>query len=329
MTSHGRLAGVIPPLCTPLTPDGRVDETSLDRLVDHLIEGGVHGLFVLGTTGEVSGLTDAQRELVVAATVARAAGRLPVLAGAIDTGTDRVVDQARRAAAAGADAVVVTAPFYAATHPEEIRRHFAEVAARVDVPVVAYDIPSKVGTKLSPDTVIELATEGAIVAVKDSSGSDVSLRALLSRRSARGLDLSIFTGSELTVDYAIGLGCDGVVPGLGNVDPAGYRLLFDLARAGKVEQARAEQDRLFELFRITTVADRAQRSATSAALGAFKAALVDLGVIAGATLARPGVPLDEAERAEVCALIAEFGPRIGAIVGVGTIGSGSEEPAGQ
>ncbi|TDE94908.1 dihydrodipicolinate synthase family protein [Occultella glacieicola] len=320
MTSHGRLAGVIPPLCTPLAPDGEVDESSLDRLVDHLVDGGVHGLFVLGTTGEVSALSDAQRERVVAVAVARAAGRLPVLVGAIDTGTARVVDQARRAAAAGASAVVVTAPFYAGTHPTEIHRHFTDVAARVDVPVVAYDIPSRVGTKLRPETVIDLAADGAIVAVKDSSGSDVSLRALLSRRSRRGVDLSVFTGSELTVDYAIGLGCDGVVPGLGNVDPAGYRRLFDLARAGRTEDARAEQDRLFELFRITAAASTAGRSGTSAALGAFKAALVTLGVITGANLARPGIPLDEGEIEAVRGIVAEFGPRIGEKVGVGSTG---------
>ncbi|ACQ79693.1 dihydrodipicolinate synthetase [Beutenbergia cavernae DSM 12333] len=288
------LHGVIPPMCTPLTAEGdAVDDASLRRLVDHLVDGGVHGLFVLGTTGEVTGLTDAQREQVLRVAVEHAAGRAPVLAGAIDTSTARVADQIRRAQDAGADVVVVTAPFYAGTHPAEIRRHFEAVARVATVPVVAYDIPSRVGTKLRAIDVADLAEAGAIVGVKDSSGSDVSIRALLAARRERDLrDFAVFTGSELTVDYALALGADGVVPGLGNVDPAGYRRLYDSARSGDVAAARAEQDRLFELFAITSVATTQSRSTTSAALGAFKAALVLLGVLAHGTLASPGIAPD-------------------------------------
>ena len=99
-----RFTGVVPPVVTPLTAEGEVDLESLDRVVEVLVSAGVDGLFVLGSSGEVAYLTDAQREAVVERVVATTAGRVPVLAGAIDTTSPRVIDQARRAMARGRSA---------------------------------------------------------------------------------------------------------------------------------------------------------------------------------------------------------------------------------
>ena len=134
-----RFTGVIPPVVTPFL-DGSVDLDSLDRLVDMLIGAGVDGLFLLGSSGEAAYLTDSRRDAVVARAVARADGRVPVLAGAIDTTAPRVIEQARRAAAAGADAVVATCPFYALNDAAEIEDHFRAIGAAVDVPLFAYDV---------------------------------------------------------------------------------------------------------------------------------------------------------------------------------------------
>ena len=119
-----RFTGVIPPVVTPFTVQGEIDLESLDRLIDVLIEGGVTGLFSMGSTSEVAYLTDAQRDVVVGRTVERVAGRVPVLVGAIDTTAGRVVEQARRAAALGADAIVSTCPFYALNSEAEYAAHF-------------------------------------------------------------------------------------------------------------------------------------------------------------------------------------------------------------
>ncbi|WFR67988.1 dihydrodipicolinate synthase family protein [Curtobacterium flaccumfaciens] len=180
------LAGVIPPLATPLTASGDVDTRSLERLARRTLDAGVAGLFVLGSTGEVAFLTDDQRTTVVETVVRVADGRVPVLAGSIDMTTPRVRRHITAVTAAGADAVVVTAPFYTRTHPVEIRRHFRMIAADSSVPVVAYDIPSAVGTKLDTDTVLDLAADGTISAVKDSSGDDVGLRRLVLGARDRG-----------------------------------------------------------------------------------------------------------------------------------------------
>ncbi|TGA89554.1 dihydrodipicolinate synthase family protein, partial [Streptomyces sp. MZ04] len=176
MTIPTPLTGVIPPVCTPLTPDREVDTASLVRLVDHLVDGGVDALFVLGSTSEVAFLTDRQRGTVVDTVVGHVGGQLPVLAGVIDTATPRVLDHVRSVTAAGADAVVVTAPFYTRTHPAEITRHFRLVAAGSTVPVFAYDLPVSVHSKLSAELVLDLAAEGVIAGLKDSSGDEAGFR---------------------------------------------------------------------------------------------------------------------------------------------------------
>lgn len=300
MTMPAPLTGVVPPVCTPLTPEGEVDVESLHRLLDHLTAGGVHGLFVLGSTSEAAYLTDGQRRLVVAETVRHVDGRLPVLAGAIDMTTPRVLEHVAAVTAAGADAVVVTAPFYARTHPAEIARHYRLVAAASPVPVLAYDIPVAVHTKLAADLVLDLAAEGVLAGLKDSSGDLAAFREVVTGVRTRPdlAGFTVLTGSELIVDAALALGAHGAVPGLANVDPHGYVRLDRLCRTGDTQRARTEQERLCALFGMVHAGDPARMGPGSAAIGAFKAALHLRGVIACPATAEPQVPLsaDEVER---------------------------------
>ncbi|MGP4052367.1 dihydrodipicolinate synthase family protein [Streptomyces sp. 2A115] len=297
MTIPAPLTGVVPPVCTPLTPDREVDVPSLIRLVDHLVEGGVDGLFVLGSSSEAAYLTDRQRQLVVEAVVGHVAGQLPVLAGAIDMTTPRVLDHVRYVTEAGADAVVVTAPFYTSTHPAEIARHYRLIASRSSVPVFAYDLPVSVHSKLSAESVLELASEGVLAGLKDSSGDQGGFRAVVTGARAHPAvsGFSVLTGSELVVDTALAMGADGAVPGLGNVDPHGYARLYRLCREGDWERARAEQERLCALFGMVRVGDSGRMGGSSSGLGAFKAALYLRGVIDCPVTAEPQVPLSAGE----------------------------------
>ncbi|MGH3437719.1 MAG: dihydrodipicolinate synthase family protein [Sciscionella sp.] len=304
------LRGVIPPVCTPLTADLHIDVPSLERLVDHLLDGGVDGLFVLGSTGEVAYLPDSQRRLVTETVVTRVDGRVPVLAGAIDMTTARVAEHAEAALKDGADGVVATAPFYTRTHPAEIERHFRLLADRIDAPIYAYDLPVSVHVKLDAGMLLRLAGDGVLAGLKDSSGDESNLRRLLMLRDDLGMTAGAFavlTGSELTVDAALNMGADGVVPGYGNVDPSGYARLYRLCRAGDWNRARTEQERLLRGFEIVSTPDTARMGGSSAALGAFKAALRLLGIIDNSLTAPPQIPLDEIEVAGIAKILVRAG----------------------
>jgi 4-hydroxy-tetrahydrodipicolinate synthase len=296
------LRGVIPPVCTPFTADYEVDEKSLRRLINYLLDGGVTGLFVLGSTSEVAYLTDKRRADVIRITIDETAGRVPVVAGAIDMTTLRTNEHVRAAVAAGIDGIVATGPFYARTHPEEIALHFRLVKKECgDLPLYAYNIPVATnGVKLEVDTVLKLANEGVIQGLKDSSGNDAGIRAVVLGAQKMGLkEFVVLTGSELTVDSALMAGAHGVVAGVGNIDPAGYVKIFNLVAAGDYKSARAEQERLTEMFGLADVGAPGRMGRGSSAIGAFKASLKLLGIIDDARVAPPQIPLNSDEIAAI------------------------------
>jgi 4-hydroxy-tetrahydrodipicolinate synthase len=296
--------GIVPPVCTPFTEDNEVDVPSLERLSTFLLDGGVHGLFMLGSTGEMACLTDAQRRTVLEVAVRVAGGRVPVLAGVIDLTTARCIEQARAARKAGVDGLVLTAPFYIRPSQAEVLDHFRQVHAAVDLPLFAYDLPSVIQTKLERATVAQLAREGVLAGIKDSSGDDANFRGVV-LDSAATPGFATFTGSELLVDAALMIGASGSVPGLGNVDPAGYARIYNAARAGDWAAARREQDRLYHLFAIIRAATPGRMGFIAGALGGFKTALMLRGVIATNVPGRPMTRLNDEETARIRALLVE------------------------
>lgn len=268
------LRGVIPPLAIP-HKDGALDTVSLDRHVNRMIDAGIHGLFVLGSSGEVAFSTSTRRAEILDAAIASVNGRIPVIAGVIDTETDRVIEHIRQAESFGVDAVVATAPFYALQGEAEVYAHFRALREATDLPIWAYDIPVCVHTKLSNKLIMDLGTEGVIAGVKDSSGDDVAFRWLCRENAEAEHPLQLLTGHEVVVDGAYMSGADGSVPGLGNVDPHGYVRQWDAYQVGDWETVRAEQDRLADLMRIVQVSGV---QGFGAGIGAFKTALMLLGV---------------------------------------------------
>ena len=174
--------------------------------------------------------------------------------------------------------MVATAPFYALTPLDAVRRHFELVGRASSLPVYAYDIPVCVHAKLDGEMLVQLGLDGHIAGVKDSSGDDISFRRLVVRNREAGEPLTLLTGHEVVVDGAYLSGADGVVPGLGNVDPDAYVRLHQAARRGDWEAVRSEQDRLVHLMQITS----ASRSVAGwgAGVGGFKTALMLQGVLA-------------------------------------------------
>lgn len=284
------LRGVIPPLVTPLTLEGELDTPGLERLVAHLLGAGVDGLFALGSSGEVAFFDDTMRERVLDVVVGLVGGQVPVLAGIIDMQTSRVLTHLRTAERLGADGVVATAPFYAITGPDEIEGHFRTIAARSSVPVYAYDLPVSVHTKLDPRLLVRLGSDGVLAGVKDSSGDDVSFRRLVMMNREAGRPLSVLTGHEVVVDGAYLAGADGCVPGLGNVDPAGYVRMHRAVREGDWKTVQHEQDRLAALFEIVFAARG--KVGPAAGVGAFKTALRLLGILDTNAMSVPMAALD-------------------------------------
>ena len=297
--------GVVPPVVTPLTENLEVDYASLTRVVENLIDGGVHGLFVLGSSGEVVFYDDATRRRILEHVVKVAAGRAPVLAGVMDPTTDRVIAHARAAQEIGVDAVVATSPFYPRTSSPEIADHFRYIRDAIDVPLVAYDIPVCTHYKLDRRMVVDLAREGVIAGLKDSSGDDGNFRFCL-LDLADTPDVFLMTGSEIVVDTALMMGAHGVVPGLANVDPHGYVRLWNHAQAGDWAAARAEQERLCRLFEMVWVAS-GRVSGGSAGVGSFKTAMQAMGIIGTNLMARPQQRLNDAESARIVELVRAAG----------------------
>ncbi|WP_237222187.1 dihydrodipicolinate synthase family protein [Rothia nasimurium] len=298
-------SGVIPPLLTPRTADGALDIPSLRRLIDHLIDGGVDGIFALGSSSEVLYLTNEERETVLTTCVDAIAGRVPLIVGINDMTTARVIDEAKRLLAIGGEAIVVTSQFYAIDNAFEEERHFRAIADAVDVPVFAYDVPVRTKQKLPLPLLTKLAREGVIAGVKDSSGDDVSFRQLT--LATRDLDgFAAFTGHEVVCDGAMLSGAAGLVPGLGNVDPAGYKRLYEAARAGDWETARTEQDRLARLFDIVFV-ETPSVSGGAAGLGAFKTALQVMGVLDSNTMSQPMETLGDTETQRIRSIVESVG----------------------
>ncbi|MFS0853535.1 dihydrodipicolinate synthase family protein [Microbacterium sp. 179-I 3D4 NHS] len=298
-------SGVVPPVATPLLLDGTVDHASLERLVDRLIAEGVSGLFALGSTGETAYLTDDQRVEVLGTISRAAAGRVPIIAGAIELTAPRIIEVARRLVAAGAQAVVTTAPLYTLNSAAEVADHFRAIAAAIEVPLWAYDVPVRVHSKLGVDLLIGLGREGVIQGVKDSSGDDVSFRRLVAANAAAGHPLQLLTGHEVVVDAMALAGADGVVPGLANVEAAGYVRLWDAATLGDWETARSEQERVNRLFDIVFQPQGLSGDATG--VGAFKAAMHARGLIDHPRMADTVQSLDPVAVERIVGILDELG----------------------
>ena len=294
MSSNVPFSGVVPPVVTPDTPDHQLDVVSFERSINRLIEAGVDGLFFLGSSGEVVFATDERRDQIVREAVRIVDHRVPVLVGIIDTETERVLEHGRRALALGADALVATAPFYALGGPADFEEHFRILHQELDAPLVAYDIPVCVHTKLPWKMLARLGAEGVLAGVKDSSGDDVSFRYLVQENEKNGHPLTLLTGHEIVVDGALLSGADGSVPGLANVEPEGYVRMWKAAQEGNWAEVKREQDRLNEISHIFDVTSGVQ--GYGAGVGAFKCALNLMGIFDSDQMPRPVKPLDGQNR---------------------------------
>lgn len=234
------LTGVLAAIATPFHEDESLDETALRAHVDAQLAAGVHGIFTLGTNGEFYVQSPDERAEVARVVVDQVAGRVPVVVGAGAVGTAETVRIARDAAAAGADAVSIISPYFAAASQDELAEHFRRVAGEVDVPVIVYNIPARTGVNVAPATVERLAQVDNIVAVKDSSGNFDTILQYLERTDRE--TFSVISGNDSLILWTLLAGGTGGISGIANVYPATMASIYDLFVAGDVDAARAVQD---------------------------------------------------------------------------------------
>lgn len=240
-----QLSGSITALATPFDANGALDIPAWRALLKSQVDAGTQGLVVAGSTGEAAMLDEAEFSRLIGTAVELVGGRVPVLAGAGQAGTDRTLAQCRLARDAGADAVLVVTPPYVRPTQEGLRRHYETVADALDAPVVLYNVPSRTGVDLLPDTVAALAPHPRILGIKEAVADSARMTALLALRAP---DFAVFSGDDGSACEALLAGADGVISVVSNVIPGAFRRLCDLARAGDADAARALDARLSPLY---------------------------------------------------------------------------------
>ncbi|HEX9441657.1 MAG TPA: dihydrodipicolinate synthase family protein [Roseiflexaceae bacterium] len=299
------LQGIVPALITPLDPDGHVDEASVVSLVEFQIAAGVHGLLVLGSTGEGPLLSIEDKLRLVRSTVAAARGRVPVMVGIAHSSPPESVAFGNLAHQAGANALVTTPPFYFLSSQPELIGYYRYLHPRLELPLITYDVPSAVKTKIAASTVRALAEEGLIIGIKDSSGDLAGFRDMLIATQHLP-DFHALTGSEHFVDAAMLVGGHGGVLGLASVIPDVYVDICSSVRSGDWARANQLQQRAIAALQMI-YGNSSGGSLTAGAIGSFKLALCEMGVIQHPTVSNPLLALTDEDRARVRTIMARVG----------------------
>ena len=239
-----RFHGIIPPVVTPLNRDGRLDAAGLERLLAHIMGGGVHGLFILGTTGEGPSLPADVQEQMIRETVRLAGGRLPVLVGISSPAFQDSLRLARLAADCGCDACVAAPPCYFQPGNDELIDFYASLAAAVSLPLFIYNMPSMTKVYMQPDLVVRLAEIRGVCGYKDSSANMLDFHKVLLALKDRQ-DFSIFIGPEELLGDAVLFGADGGIAGGANLNPRIFTGMYEAALKGDVAQMRHFQEQIY------------------------------------------------------------------------------------
>jgi len=240
------LAGVLPALISPLHADGTVDEAGVERLVEHVIGGGVTGLLALGSTGETASLDEKARRTLLSSVVAAAAGRVPVICGVAQSHLAAARVEVEAAARLGAAAALVAPPFYYLMDQATVLAFYRELARGSPLPILLYNIPQLTKVVAEPATVAALAAEGTIAGIKDSSRDFEYFEGVCI--ATRGLPhFRVFTGSDNMLLPSLVMGASGTICGTANVAPQWVVRVFDAFTRRDLVEARAGQDAVHQL----------------------------------------------------------------------------------
>ncbi len=239
-------SGSMVAVVTPMTEAGEIDLQAWEGLLQWHAQQGTDAIVVVGTTGESPTVTLAEAGELVRRAVMVLGDRVPVIAGTGTNSTAGTIERTRALAAAGAQAALVVTPYYNKPTQEGLYQHFRAVADASPIPLILYNVPSRTGVDLLPDTVARLALHPRILGVKESTGSLARVEELVARC---GKDLEIYSGEDPIAVQSIAAGARGLISVTANVAPALVHEMCTHALAGRLEQAEAIDDRLQGLHR--------------------------------------------------------------------------------
>lgn len=291
-----RPKGIIPAVITPLTKEGKLNEKALRQLINYLIDGGVHGLFVVGTTGEFYGLTPEEKRDIFRITVEETKGRVPVYAGTNGITTRETVMLTQIAEECKADAVSVLTPMFLSPSQDQLYRHYQTIASNTSLPVVLYNNPPKTSVNLAPATVAKLAEIPNIAGIKDSSG-DMTVTAEYIRLTRHIDDFSVLMGRDTLIYAALCHGATGSIASGANVAPGLCVEIYDKFMSGDLQGSLEAQFTLAPLRLAFT-------------LGTFPAVIKEsltlLGIDAGPCM-EPAGPMTNDEREKLKKVLTDMG----------------------
>lgn len=240
------LSGIIPPLVTPLKDNDTLDIESLERLIEHLIQGGVSALFILGTTGEAQSLSYRIRQQVIQETCRINRGRLPILACISDTSMVESIHLACFAADCGASAVVSAPPYYFATSQPELTTFYEELIPQLPLPLFLYNMPTHVKVNFEPATIHRIAQNPKVVGFKDSSANAVYFQSVMHAMKERP-DFAMLVGTEETTAQCVLMGAHGGINGGANLFPELYVAMYQAAKDGNLPEVLRLQPLIMQI----------------------------------------------------------------------------------
>ncbi len=297
--------GIVPPILTPMNSDETVDKASMKKLVNYLLDNGVHGIWAAGTTGEFASITDKERVVAIEAIVDAVNGRVPIIANIGDAGSKRSAELGLAIKHLGVDAVATTPPYYYPNSQDELLEHFRYVHDKVGLPVFIYNIPPTVKVTVNPDTIVKLAKEGTVIGIKDSSGQGEAFADLVMGCDLAGAKLIRFLGTRARISTCRAVGAHGDIPSGANLFPAFAVKAWELGEAGKLAEARKYDDLILKASKVMALGKGGCPNAGT--LSGMKSALKIMGILDNDTVSMPLRPYTAEEKAQIPAILKEVG----------------------
>ena len=234
-------------LITPFK-NGKVDYSAFRRFVRFQLDNGIEALVVLGTTGESPCVSDNERKELTKIAVDESGGKVPVIVGTGTNSTQKTIELSNKAFDDGADGVLVVTPYYNKPTQEGLYRHYGEIATRVGGPVIIYNVPSRTGSNISPETVLKCAQFESIVGIKEASGNQYQVDYLIKLLRSTEAQMNVWSGNDDQAFHLCCSGGDGVISVLSNIAPSQTVSMIRASIAGEINTARDTHMQLLPLM---------------------------------------------------------------------------------